>query len=672
MGYPYKLFVTSLFALLVTSLSAQIAVENFYLNESDMTALMAETEVFDMNGQRCALIKVETTQRGFTFDVGTLGVMKVEDKPGELWVYVPLGVKRITIAHQQLGILRDYYFPVQIQGGRTYIMKLISGKVSTVVEYELKKQNLVFNVRTADDTPIEGATLYVNERIWPLTDGSASELMEYGDYSYRVTKPLYETVAGKFRLTKDNHVVEVVLVPKFGFLEIAASSDEVVGAKVFINGEEKGTLPFKSERMESGDYQLTIVHPFYKQFAQSITIGNHQTLQLAPNLSPDFAEVSLKVDDPNIEIWIDGRKQSTGNWSGRLSEGRYVIETQRTNHTKRSRELIVQSGVPIDLSLASPLPIEGQLNITSTPFNATVLLDGERVGTTPLLLSSVLIGEHTIVLQKEGYNDERRTVTIQKNELLEEKFTLNSVFTLTIESNYPGQAELFVDGVSKGLSPVTYEATSGEYLFEGRYQKRVAQQRVKVGPQHNHVFLELKEPPYSYFPKHGIYVQGQASLSAAGLSYGGALGGYWHGINFELLADYYSTELPSIYAYQKSTNRALSFGNHPTYRLGASVGYGIKIGNRLRLTPQASLSTYLGECLVGWFDSSTESYSYDCLYFHPGARLEFGLYKALTLVAHGSYAMKMMVNPAIDQYSHIGLMDFAEGLHLHLGLALSF
>ena len=88
--------------------SAQIAVTSFSLLENDLTANTSGTMVTDQNGDKCALIKVETTQTGFTFNAGQLGVTKTEQHPGEIWVYVPAGVRRISISHPQLGVLRDY------------------------------------------------------------------------------------------------------------------------------------------------------------------------------------------------------------------------------------------------------------------------------------------------------------------------------------------------------------------------------------------------------------------------------------------------------------------------------------------------------------------------------------------------------------------------------------
>ena len=93
----------------------ELAVQSFVLAETDLTANTPGTIVKDQNGNVCALIKVETTQKGFTFDVGVLGVMSVVEQPGEIWVYVPFGVRKITVQHPQLGVLRDYQIPCAIK-----------------------------------------------------------------------------------------------------------------------------------------------------------------------------------------------------------------------------------------------------------------------------------------------------------------------------------------------------------------------------------------------------------------------------------------------------------------------------------------------------------------------------------------------------------------------------
>ena len=116
-------FKKLLFTLILMSASQVFAqnmnVESFRQLENDLTAITNGTMEFDQNGNVAALIKIVVSGSGFTFDVGSLGVVKTRQMGGEWWVYVPMGVQRITINHPQYGVLRNYYFDLQIEGART-------------------------------------------------------------------------------------------------------------------------------------------------------------------------------------------------------------------------------------------------------------------------------------------------------------------------------------------------------------------------------------------------------------------------------------------------------------------------------------------------------------------------------------------------------------------------
>ena len=95
-----KLLAISFLMLIGLGAHAQtMAVESFELAQTDLTANTPGTMVYDQNGNLCALIKMESTLEGFTFNVGSLGVTAVKRVGGEIWIYVPFGVKRISISH---------------------------------------------------------------------------------------------------------------------------------------------------------------------------------------------------------------------------------------------------------------------------------------------------------------------------------------------------------------------------------------------------------------------------------------------------------------------------------------------------------------------------------------------------------------------------------------------
>ena len=108
-------------------LAQNMEVVDFRYLESDMSAQMHEYEKFDQNGERAAIIKIVTSERDFTFDAGSLGIVDREMHTGEIWLYVPRQSKKLTIKHQDYGMTRDYYYPIEIEGGRTYEMLIDLG-----------------------------------------------------------------------------------------------------------------------------------------------------------------------------------------------------------------------------------------------------------------------------------------------------------------------------------------------------------------------------------------------------------------------------------------------------------------------------------------------------------------------------------------------------------------
>ena len=57
----------------------------------------------------------------------------------------------------------------------------------------------------------------------------------------------------------------------------------------------------------------------------------------------------------------------------------------------------------------------GELNITSTPSGATVMLDNESIGTTPVNIKKFVKGEYVITVTKKGYNISTRKILVNQN-----------------------------------------------------------------------------------------------------------------------------------------------------------------------------------------------------------------------------------------------------------------
>lgn len=387
----------------------ELAVQSFVLAETDLTANTPGTMVQDQNGNVCALIKVETTQNGFTFDVGVLGVMSVVEQPGEIWVYVPFGVRKITVRHPQLGVLRDYQIPCAIERGRTYIMKLTSGTVRTIVDYAPSKQFLQIQLNPAD------AILEINGKVKVADNGVYQELLPFGRYQYKAYSPDYHDLVGVVEVSDpDNaHKLNLTLKAAFGRLSVLERSQpDLAGASVYIDEKYIGKVPVKDFKIASGSHRVRILKEMYEPYNQTFTISDEQNLQMTPTLVPDFAEVTLSTAE-GAEILVNGEYKGTRKWSGKLSNGSYIFETRMQGHIpyKMSYD-ISRNDQGKTINLQGPTPIYGSLAISSTPPNAKITINGKSVGETPKYISRQVIGKYTVIAEIDGYQKQTKTVEV--------------------------------------------------------------------------------------------------------------------------------------------------------------------------------------------------------------------------------------------------------------------
>ena len=471
----------------IHSYSQTISVSSFKLLETDLTANTAGTMELDQNGETAALIKVVTTQTGFTFDGGAMGIVKTKQTPGEVWVYIPRGAKKISIKHPQLGVLRDYYYPVAIEAARTYEMRLVTGEVQTVIKQTSNSQYLVIKV-----TP-SNAIVELNNEIIPTADGFAQKFIKLGTYDYRIQAKDYHTTAGKVTIDDPNNkkMLEINLKPAFGWIDIPAN-EEYNGAQVFIDNTLAGSIPMKSNNLSSGEHNLKIVKSLYNPFSQIVTVKDNETTQVKPLLSANYSEVTISVDN-DAEIYINEEKKANGLWNGKLELGSYKFEAKKEGHRSTSQIVeITTNQLKQSFHLNTPTPIYGSLNITSTPSMADVVIDGKPYDKTPLFLPHILVGTHNLSIKLKNHKDYYTKISIDedkvlsKNIVLEERIEPEGFVVIVTSKKY--NINLYVDGKSKGVvnrgTEIKLFLYSGSHLFEAdrnvwgeknkyRYKKRI-------------------------------------------------------------------------------------------------------------------------------------------------------------------------------------------------------
>ena len=338
-----------------------ISVSSFRLLETDLTANTHGTIEHDQNGEVAALIKVVTTQTGFVFDGGALGIVKTVQKPAEIWVYVPRGLKKISISHPQLGILRDYYLPVAIASAKTYEMVLVAGEVQTVVKQARTSQYIVFQLSPPNAfVELDGEVLATNE-------GTATKLMKFGTYNYRVQAPNYLPEAGNVTVNdpKNKHVVNIALKPNFSSVTLKVDGD----AEIWVNGERKGTGSWTGN-LGAGTYVFEAKKENHRDSYMShdiIVTSEPQTITLqAP--TPILGEADINSTPAMADIYIDGKKiGQTPQMVSDLLIGQHQVRISKQGYSDYNSTLIVKEGETSLLTAKLEKPKAEQTATVSNP-----------------------------------------------------------------------------------------------------------------------------------------------------------------------------------------------------------------------------------------------------------------------------------------------------------------
>ena len=438
--------------------------DDFKLEENDMDALIHHYKI-DQNGNKMAIIKMVNPNKGFAFDIGSIGDALVEEKKGETWVFVPQNTKRITVNHESLGVLRNYEIPLEIEAGRVYSVTLISGTVKKEV-VEAPPDFIKIN-----SIP-EGADIFINDiplnKKTPLTNHSIA----IGEYTITLSKPLYYNYKRSVTIKpNEDNKFTFTLRPNFGSLQCIADKD-LQDAVIFIDEEEKGSLNKLITPIKTGTHTLLIKKELYADYTTKFTIADGEAKQLNIALTPTFGTILINTNPANSTLFINKEKQPI-NTVIKKPAGNYFIEiTNEKYYTiAKNIELTQQQQYTETITLT---PKTGNIEIITTPDEAEVWLNNiKQTRTTPMVIRDVMVGDYGVEIKKNGYTTLQKNIIVKQHETAKINEILANTKTIQIQTN-PANAQIQIDGKNIGVSPINYE-----FKIDNNYNIKINKENYK-------------------------------------------------------------------------------------------------------------------------------------------------------------------------------------------------
>ena len=178
-----------------------------------------------------------------------------------------------------------------------------------------------------------------------------------------------------------------------------------------------------------GAYTLSLPYGthYYTVKLQDFAITN-QTIKIdkeAKNINVDLTEYYAKVDiscpTEDAEILINNEQKGVDRWVGMMIPGKYTIVAQKDGCHPQSRQVVLKDNDAIKVDFTALKTITGNLRVNFEPAGADVLLNGKKVGVTPLVLKELPVGDYQLEIWKEWYVKKFITVKIREDQEWKEK-----------------------------------------------------------------------------------------------------------------------------------------------------------------------------------------------------------------------------------------------------------
>jgi len=290
----------------------------------------------------------------------------------------------------------------------------------------------------------------------------------YTDVSQGVTVTAGRTSSVKVYLTRQGPVTGSISV-----------SSVPAGASVWLDGKITGyKTPVTLNGISAGSHTVRCSMTGYTDASQGVSVIAGQTASLMVTLQdegPLTGTISVSSTPTGARIYLDGTDTgySTPRTFSGVPVGTHTVRCSMAGYTDASQSVTVNAGrtSSVKVSLTRQGPVTGSISVSSVPAGAGVYLDGNDTGfTTPVTISTISTGTHTVRCSMAGYTDQSQSVTVTAGQTTDVVLNLRvsgaetgSIYVTSL----PSRALIYLDGKYLGVyTPTTInKVTAGTHTL---------------------------------------------------------------------------------------------------------------------------------------------------------------------------------------------------------------
>jgi len=252
--------------------------------------------------------------------------------------------------------------------------------------------------------------------------------------------------------------VEANLSPAFGRLKVtsepsAASVDVLDMSDTRRTG---GQTPLNVSQIKSETYKVKLEKDrYYYPENRTVIIEDGKAIEESVEFRPKFGTFVITSEPSDAEVIFDGAsKGNTPLTLNRVLSGNYTLELRKELHLDWSDTVQIKDGQKREIPIKLPTNY-GTLKVDYEPKGATVYLNEQRLGNTPLPPKKLKPGTYSLrVMAGDKYRDASfKSVVVMNGQTQQLEGVLKRLKGgVTVLSN-PGEADIYLNGTKAGITP---------------------------------------------------------------------------------------------------------------------------------------------------------------------------------------------------------------------------
>ncbi len=218
------------------------------------------------------------------------------------------------------------------------------------------------------------------------------------------------------------------------------------GASVYLNAvEQEGTTPLNLTGLVPGSYTLELRHRQHRTKRVEVEVDELEIIKLNEDLEPLYAQVTIRSEPSGALVYINDEQLGVTPYSDRLDQGLHRLRLIQNLYWEVADTLQVEAGDDQE-KLYALRPRFGSVIVESEPSGASVLVDGEVWGKTPLQLDEVRSGAYSVQVSMDPYGSEVRNLDVEDGQQVRLSVDLTAkVGILRLVSEPPGASVTMVE-----------------------------------------------------------------------------------------------------------------------------------------------------------------------------------------------------------------------------------